>query len=161
MAADQQAREQVFQRGGPPDAKAVQALLSVDRANLEWLAASLAEHGFPTVEQVGKDGVSDAFLLVQHADADPLLQQSVLESLRPRLENAGIRKSEFALLTDRVLTSQGKPQRFGTQFRQAKDGSFELKDTEDMAHLDERRKQMDLMPLPVYECVLRASYTSQ
>ena len=161
VATDQRAQELLTQSAGRPDDRTAEAVLAVNRANLEWLKKMLAENGFPTIEQVGQDGVSDAFLLVQHADADPLLQQSVLESLRPRLETAGIRKSDFAYLTDRVLTSQEKPQRYGTQFAQGKDGSLVLKETEDMAHVDERRQQMDLMPLSAYECALRASYSSQ
>jgi hypothetical protein len=158
--ADQRVRQAVFGHEGPPDPKAVQELTAVDRANLEWLKRLVDDNGFPTPEQVGEDGVADAFLLVQHADADPLLQQAVLESLGARLDTTGIRKSEFAMLTDRVLVAQGKPQRFGTQFKRAKDGSFAMLPTEEMDHLGERRQQMDLMPLPVYECVLRASYAS-
>jgi len=160
VASDQRVREEAMGGGGPLEDKAMQAWLAVDRANLEWLKQTLAKHGFPTVEQVGKGGVADAFVLVQHADADPLLQQSVLESLRPRLATSGISKQEYAMLTDRVLDGQGKPQRYGTQYKREKDGSYVLKETEDMAHLEERRQQMDLMPVPVYECAMRASLAS-
>lgn len=160
-AADQRARKDVFAGGGKPDKKALKALGSVDQDNYEWLKQTIAGHGFPTIEQVGKDGVSDAFLLVQHADNYPEFQETVLESLLPRLATAGIPKSAFAKLTDRVLTSRKKPQRYGTQFSRSKDGTFTLDPTEDRTHLAERRKQMNLMPLLAYECVLRATYSSR
>ena len=158
VADDQKAREALNGGSGPLDPKAVQAMLSVDADNLRWLRQRVAEHGFPTVEQVGEDGVGDAFTLVQHADADPGFQQAMLESMRPLLATGGVKKSEVAMLTDRVLVAQGKAQRYGSQFARAKDGSFAPKPTEDPEHLDERRRQMDLMPLADYECVLRESY---
>ena len=161
VVADQRARKELFKGGGTPDKKALLVLGSVDQENYEWLKQAISEHGLPTTEQVGEDGVSDVFLLVQHADNYPEFQETVLNALLPRLTTGGIPKSEVAMLTDRVLISQGKLQRYGTQFSRAKDGTFTLKPTEDMTQLAERRKQVDLMPLPVYECVLQATYASQ
>jgi len=160
VAADQRARETFDDGSGAPDPKAVQTLLSVDADNLRWFKQQVADHGFPTVEEVGTDGVGDAFTLVQHADSDPDFQQQMLETMRARLAAGGIKKSEVAMLTDRVLVAQGKPQRYGSQYLRAKDGSFVPKPTEDAGHVDERRRQMDLMPLADYECVLRESYKS-
>ena len=155
--ADQQAREAVFAGPGAPDEKSIKAMLAVDADNLAWLKQLVAKQGFPTVAQVGRSGVANAFLLVQHADTDPDFQASMLEVLRARVAEDGIRKSEVAMLTDRVLIAQGKPQRYGSQYAQAKDGGLVPKPTEDPAHVDERRDGMELPPMALYECVLRAS----
>jgi hypothetical protein len=157
--ADQKARE-VFETSTMPDPKSMDAMSSVDRENLKWLKRVVAKTGLPTVEQVGIDGVGNAFLLVQHADSDPDFQEAMLAVLEQRLASGGVRKSEFAMLTDRVLSARGKPQRYGTQFERKENGAFVQKPTEDPEHLDERRRQMDLMPMSTYECVLRASYAS-
>jgi len=156
--ADQKARDAVFAGANAPDERAIPAMLAVDHENLEWLKQLVAKQGFPTVAQVGPKGVGNAFLLVQHADADPGFQASVLEVLQARLGSGGIRKSEVAMLTDRVLVAQGKPQRYGSQYDRGKDGSFKLKPTEDVPHLDERRAAMELPPSALYECALRVSY---
>jgi hypothetical protein len=157
VKADHRVREHAFADGKPPEKAAMEAWMAVDRDNLQWLHESIGKQGFPSIAQVGEQGVDDAFVLVQHADADPALQQSVLESLGPRLATAGISRQQYAMLTDRVLVAQGKPQRFGSQYDLAKDGSFVLKPTEDPAGLEARREQMGLMPSKFYECVLRTS----
>lgn len=158
--ADQKARS-TFAAAGPGDKKAVEAMLTTDADNLAWLKATIHEHGFPTMAEIGEDGMSNAWLLVQHADADPVFQAAVLATLEARPESSGIRKSEIAMLTDRVLTGQGKPQRYATQFERTAQGEFVPMATEDLAGVDQRRAAMGLMPLSVYQCVLRVSYASE
>src|SRR5690348_14187137 len=63
----------------------VKHLLAIQKADLEWLKPMVNAHGFPTVQQVGVEGVEHAWMLVQHADADPDFQVKVLEELKPRL----------------------------------------------------------------------------
>ncbi|MEJ1250654.1 DUF6624 domain-containing protein [Denitratimonas tolerans] len=145
--------------GQIPSQEQLQRLAEVDADNLRWLKHLVAHDGFPTVEQVGQKGVRNAWLLVQHADADPVFQQEVLDSLIARSSTSGLKKADLAMLSDRVLLALGQPQRYGTQFVQNKEGDLVLQDpVEDMADIDARRAQMDLMPLDLYRCVLRASY---
>lgn len=130
----------------------------MDSDNLRWLKAVVATQGFPIFADVGEEGFHDAWLLVQHADSDPAFQTAVLESLKPLLTSAGVARREFAMLTDRVLTAQGKPQRYGSQFVPTKDGSFVPKPTEDVAQLERRRAAMELMPMAAYTCMLRFTF---
>jgi hypothetical protein len=160
VEADQKAREAAFDGSGAFDKKSVEAMAAVDATNLGWLKQLVAKQGFPTVAQVGRSGVADAFLLVQHADADPEFQASMLAVLESRVAGGGVRKSEVAMLTDRVLVAQGKPQRYGSQYVQAKNGGIAPKPIEDPAHVDERRAAMELPPMALYECALRASIAS-
>lgn len=156
-ANDQRARKAMIAAGSGAGAAGKKAA-AVDVDNLRWLKAVVDNQGFPTTAQVGKSGFNDAWLLVQHADSDPAFQAAVLEQLKPLLTHDGVPRPQFALLTDRVLRHQGKPQRYGSQFMPAKDGSFALEPTEDMAHLEQRRAAMGLMPLPAYQCVLGFTY---
>lgn len=164
--ADQQVRvaSNAASQGTAPDGAAAQAIYKhtyeVDGDNLTWLKAQVQKSGFPTVAQVGEQGMSAAFLLVQHADRDPAFQASALQTLKSRGSDKGIKNSDFALLTDRVLRAQKKPQRYGTQFGAdpAHPGKMVMEPVEDMAHLDERRARMGLLPIADYRCVLDVIY---
>lgn len=131
---------------------------AVDSDNLSWLKAVVKRQGFPTAEQVGGSGVDDAWMLVQHADSDPIFQAQVLDMLKPRLASGGVRKKDFALLVDRVRRAQGKPQIYGSQFTPDKLGRLMPEPIEDMPHVDQRRAAMNLMPLAAYGCMLRFTY---
>jgi hypothetical protein len=142
----------------PIDPAAMEAVLQADAHNVAWLKGVVARQGFPTVAQVGAQGVADAWLLVQHADRDSAFQLRVLRTLQARGEAAGVRRQDLAMLTDRVLLAQGKPQRYGTQFLPDASGALALQPVEDAAGLETRRAAVGLMPLALYRCVLGASY---
>lgn len=156
-AADARVRARALATG-TPDPAAMRAVLEVDADNLAWLKRVVARQGFPTRAQVGEQGVADAWLLAQHADRDRAFQFDVLGTLQRRGEDAGVRKQDLAMLTDRVLLAQGKPQRYGTQFMPDASGALAMQPVEDGAGLDARRAAMGLMPIGLYRCVLGASY---
>jgi hypothetical protein len=130
-------------------------VMEVDRANLARMKAIFKAQGFPTAAQVGPDGVEAAMLLVQHADADPDFQQSVLSSLQSRA-GKDISGDTFAMLEDRVSVRQGHPQRYGSQL-DFKDGHLVPKQPiGDLEEVDKRRESVRLMPLQSYICMVGA-----
>jgi hypothetical protein len=154
QAEDQKVRESAIQ-GNVPQADA-----RMERVDVEHLAIVkdiATKYGFPTVAMIGKKGVDAFWLLVQHADSDPAFQLKMLEAIEPRADGGEIDKDKVALLTDRVLIAQGKPQRYGTQFRIG-DGELTPQPTEDPQTLDARRAQWELMPLADYTCMLGVMY---
>jgi hypothetical protein len=159
---DQQVRDAWMAAGMSLDSKEGKAMQQVDASNLAWLKSVIARSGFPTPEQVGIEGVTDAWLLVQHADSDPAFQSHVLGLLEPRAHDGTIRASDYAMLVDRVRINQGKPQLYGSQFvgDAAKPSDMHQSPVEDPAHLDERRAHMGLMPMRDYECSLHAMYAT-
>jgi hypothetical protein len=156
-SSDESDRNAWIATAGDDKAAAGNEVVAVDGDNLSWLKALVQRQGFPTVEQVGRKGVNDAWLPVQHADRDPAFQAQVLDVPKPRLASGGVRKQDFAMLLDRVRRAQDKPQIYGSQFMPNKRGRLVPEPTEDMAHVDERRAAMNLMPLAAYSCVLRFS----
>ena len=158
-AADQRVREAMITAGGGKGPAGKEAV-AVDADNLRWLKALVGKQGFPTIAQVGRSGVNDAWMLVQHADGDPVFQTAVLEALKPRLASGDVPRPEFAMLTDRVLRGQGKRQRYASQFTPGKDGNVVLEPTEDITHVAQRRASMGLMPLPAYRCMLRFTFAT-
>lgn len=146
---DQSLRMELQQARAGGDAARVEALQAriaeADRESLPQLRAVFDEVGFPTREMVGIDGVSTAFLLVQHADEDPAFQQRALELAEPLMRSRGMSRRQYAMLADRVALAAGRPQLYGTQM-QLENGRYVLQPTADLENLDQRRREMALGP---------------
>ena len=145
----------------PDDKARFQAMDKVDKENLAWMKANFTTKGFPHANAVGLAGVNAAFVLVQHAVADIPFMQSMLPQVMARAEAGELSKGDVAMLTDRLLHREGKPQRYGTQYTTTNGRDFasmKMDPVEDPAHLDERRASMDLMPRADYECALSIYY---
>ncbi|QDE41468.1 hypothetical protein FIV34_20820 [Luteibacter pinisoli] len=159
---DDQARRRAAM-ASPTNEGLAQATMAVDKANLAWMKIHFVAEGFPSVDAVGHRGVEEAFILVQHADQDLAFQSSMLPVVAKLGSRGDVMKGDVAMLTDRVLVAQGKPQRYGTQYDiDAGTGhavKMSLKPVEDRVHLDTRRAAMELMPQADYDCMLRVAYT--
>ena len=79
----------------------------------------------------------------------------MLTVISRRLRTGEINGNQYALKTDRVLQSQGKPQRYGTQF-QGKGDQLKPLPIEDEVHVDQRRHALGLMSLANYSCIVHA-----
>ncbi|WP_426690295.1 DUF6624 domain-containing protein [Rhodanobacter ginsengiterrae] len=134
-------------------------VMAVDADNLRQLKPIVERNGFPTPSRVGADGVDAAFMLVQHADADPAFQSRVLPQLEALAKQRVVSGQQVAMLTDRVLRNEDSPQRYGTQFvSDDKSAAMKLQPIEDVEHVDARRRDMGLPPLADYACILSAVY---
>ena len=148
MDRDQQARNRE-----PPDWNEVAA---VDADNTTWLASVLDRHGWPLRSQVGEQAATAAWLLAQHAGAQPEFQRRCLALLTESIAGREADPGNLAYLTDRVLCAEGRPQRYGTQFWTVPDdtdatGRLHARPIEDREHLDERRAAVGLGPFADYE----------
>jgi hypothetical protein len=142
-AIDQQARS------GTTDQIDVHKLLEVDADNTAWMKTVIEKHGWPGKSLVGDAGAEAAWLLVQHADADPMFQERCLELLVAAQSAGEASGVHVAYLTDRVRVAAGKPQLYGTQFYLVA-GKNEPRPIEDEANLDKRRAEMGLGPFESY-----------
>lgn len=105
----------------------------------------IARYGYPTKKTIGAKALKAFWLLVQHQDLDPELQQKCLD-------NCDFAPQEHAYLTDRVLVNAGKKQRYGTQFRvNKKTGHRELHPLEDSKNVGKLRAKAGLEPLAEYK----------
>lgn len=121
---------------------------AVDQRNRIWLAETIERFGWPGKSLVGEQAAHAAWLLVQHADADPDFQEKCLE----RMKAAGhgeVAAADIAYLTDRVLVARGRPQVYGTQCEEVA-GSFQPRECIEPERLDQRRKEMGLSPMSEY-----------
>ncbi len=74
-----------------------------DHDNTEWLKALVAKQGWPKRSDIGEDAAEQAWLLVQHADADPAFQLSSLRLMEPLMAKGEVAKGDYAYLCDRVM----------------------------------------------------------
>jgi len=144
-------KDQAARKALDPD-----AMGEADGENLPWLKAVVAEHSWPGASLVGADGAHAAWLLAQHADADPVFQRQCLDRMTAAVEageageagEATVR--ELAYLTDRVLLHEGKQQVYGTQMTR-RDKRYVPCDLRDPDRVDERRAAVGLEPIAEYQ----------
>lgn len=119
----------------------------VDRPNRRWVRETVAD-GWPTAEAVGADGLEALFTLVQHADLE--LQREALAPFRAAWRRGELGGEPLALLTDRILMGEGRPQLYGSQFRATPAQGMALYPIEDAGSVDARRAAMGMTPLADY-----------
>jgi len=129
-----------------------------DKRNQARLITIINQYGWPGRSLVGKAGATTAFLIIQHADAE--MQQKYLPLVQKAAAQGELEKSAAALLQDRVLMGQGKPQLYGSQLApNAETKKYEFYTIEDEAHVDERRASVGLGPLAEYAKLFGLEYT--
>lgn len=138
--------------------KAMKAMNAIDAESSVFLEQMIGAHGWPTIDMIGKEGAHAAWLLAQHADASPALQQRVLDLMEPLVDQGQVDGHLFAMLTDRVLSGRGEPQVYGTQFITDEEGVLRPAPTIDWKSIDERRARVGLIPIADYAESLRKSY---
>ena len=129
---------------------------SADARLTTELKRIVAKKGWPTIALVGYQASEAAALVLMHS-RDHDFQRAMLPRLEELAENGKILRSSVAMLVDKILVSEGKRQRFGTQFRWA-NGTGEMLPVEDMALLDERRAKYMLPPMAEYKKMVPEMY---
>lgn len=120
-----------------------------DRANTGWLKAQVDRGGWPTIAQAGTAGSNAAWVLVQHADADPAFQLRALRLMTPLVASGEVNKRNYAYLYDRIMLKISGKQRYATQVT-CKDGRRVAQPLEDEARVPALRAEMGLEPFADY-----------
>ncbi len=129
---------------------------STDLRLTDQLKEIVAEKGWPTISLVGAEASQAAATILVHSE-DHDWQRRMLPLLHELVEQDKIFGSDIAGLTDRILVSEGKPQEFGTQFKQV-DGKMVMMPVKDLKHLEQRRAKYLLPPMPVYRQLISDMY---
>jgi hypothetical protein len=114
----------------------------VHRENAAALRQIINEIGFPGISKVGQEASEAAWLIAQHAIAEPAFMKSFFELMTENRRD--VNKKHWAYLNDRIQYFQGKPQRFGTQLNA--DGS--IYPVMDIEQLNALRLEYDLPVIP-------------
>ncbi|HEX5830658.1 MAG TPA: DUF6624 domain-containing protein [Gemmatimonadaceae bacterium] len=153
---DQAAREGLGAAMAANDTTFAKRMLAGDSLRSARLRTIVQQHGWPTPALVGRDGVDAAWFILQHSPSLEL-QRALLPAVETAARRGDMSMRDVAMLTDRVLVREGKPQRYGHSFSVV-DGKLVVDPVEDPARLDERRAAMGLRPMSEYVLVLRRAY---
>jgi hypothetical protein len=151
---DQELRSALIE--SPEDEARKEELRAFDERATARAKEILAEHGWPSVEEVGADGSGALWLLIQHS-TDPDFLAEAVPLMEQAAERGDLDRASVALSVDRVRTNRGEPQLYGTQFHEV-DGELVPYPIEDEARLDERRERMGLPPFEEYRRLLLEVY---
>ncbi len=128
--------------GGEIDSK-------IDRENLVTIVSLIEKCGMPTLKEVNQKQMSAIWLVFQHADN--YHRKKYLSQLKKSAENGDLRKSQMALMEDRILMIDGKPQIYGSQISQDREnGGWKIYDLANPETVDKRRAEIGMEPLSEY-----------
>lgn len=148
-------REMIADPKNPTLAARMTAIDAADRAQVKRI---IQQYGWPGFDLVGTSGASTVWLIVQHSDEDKAFQKRCLPLLQAAVRQGQAKPSDLALLTDRILRGEGKPQVYGTQFMTDVQGVMVPQPTEDPAHVDQRRASVGLVPMAEYAKMIQQMY---
>ncbi|WP_348267866.1 hypothetical protein P8936_01160 [Edaphobacter paludis] len=114
------------------------------------------QKGWPTISLVGIEASNAAMLILTHT-ADHAWQAKLLPQLEQLADARRIDASMLALVIDKELVSEGKLQRYGTQFKFV-NGEMAMYGVEDPGGLDQLRARALLPPMKVYKETLAQIY---
>jgi hypothetical protein len=132
---------------------------AIDAENTARMQEIVGQFGWPGPGLVGKDGTEAAFLLVQHSQHE--FQKEMLPLVEKAYRARELSGQSYAVLLDRVLVGDGKPQVYGTQARpidQWKDREAALQPIDDESNVDKRRAAVGLPSLSEYRKLLKQMY---
>lgn len=119
-----------------------------ERAREQRLGAIIDAKGWPTMSMVGYEAAAGAWSVAQHAS--PAFLKRCLPLMQAAAGKLEINPQHLALSIDRARVEDGKPQVYGSQLRDGKNGRAEPDPIEDRAHVDARRAAMGMEPLAAY-----------
>lgn len=141
-----------FQKIPPAERKAAytamwQQITPIDEANQKAVLEMLPPEGWFTISRYGKEASRAAFLIVQHGNVE--LWRRFVPVLEPLAAKGEVEPSQFALMYDRLETTEGRKQRYGSQMR-CKAGKWVPDPIENPEELDARRAKLGMEPYASY-----------
>jgi len=122
----------------------------IDQSNTSWLKTQLKTLWWYDAKTYDKGADEAAWLIAQHADADPELQTLVLERIGPLVLQNRSDPGDYAYLWDRVALNTGRAQRYGTQMQCVGGVWSPKRPLEEPDKLDERRGWVRLVSEATY-----------
>jgi hypothetical protein len=127
--------------------KAQQELLQLMGAIRRRLVEILDEYGWPGRNLVGEDGARAAWTLALHTMPEPPVLRRCLALIQEAAPSGEAEPWQVAFLVDRLSLLERGVQIYGTTICRQEDGSFGPPSLEDPDHVDERRREVGLIPL--------------
>lgn len=121
----------------------------INNKNLEDLESLIKVKGWPKNSEVGERAAGAAFLVIQHSTYEK--QKEYLPIIEKLCKESEARWQSYALMYDRIQTSENKPQKYGSQINfNELTQQYELYQLLDASKVDEWRNEVGLGPLAEY-----------
>jgi hypothetical protein len=153
--ADQQVRAELAD-GGDLWVTYHPRLVALHAHHAVRLGQILDEVGWPGRAVVGEPGSRAAWLVLQHAVADPELAKRCVTAVGGAMARGDVTSAELAVLVDRIRFFEGRPQVYGTQMDFDENGAFVCWPIEDAGGVAARRKAVGLPLLAAQVAKARA-----
>lgn len=119
-----------------------------DSLNEIEVIAIIEKHGWVGKSKVGGQANMALWLVIQHASIE--LQEKYLPVLRESVLAGESSGSHLALLEDRILMGNGKPQTYGSQITVDEAGNQVVYEIRDPEYVNKRRREVGLGPIEDY-----------
>ena len=123
-------------------------MVHMDSVFTKRLNELLGSSSWFSKNEIGTKGLEAAFILVQHSP-DYDFQKRCLPFIEKQANNGDLSMQDYALLLDRTLMHDNKPQKYGTQIEQV-NGEWVPYKIEDEANVDKRRSEIGLFSMKQY-----------
>ncbi|CAM1344178.1 DUF6624 domain-containing protein [Tenacibaculum amylolyticum] len=114
-----------------------------DHRNQELVISIIEKCGMPTLKEVGQKHMNAIWLGLQHSNKK--IRKKYFQQIEKAVENGDLSKQQYALMKDRILMDEGKPQIYGSQIKNGKLYKLENPET-----VNERRKEMGMGTIEDY-----------
>ncbi|WP_272151057.1 DUF6624 domain-containing protein [Tenacibaculum aiptasiae] len=114
-----------------------------DHRNQELVISIIEKCGMPTLKEVSQKQMNAIWLGLQHSNKK--IRKKYFPQIEKAVENGDLSKQQYALMKDRMLMDEGKPQIYGSQIKNGKLYKLENPET-----VNERRKEMGMKPIESY-----------
>lgn len=124
---------------------------SINKINLNELNSIIQESGWPKISEVGKEGSSAAFLIIQHAEL--AAQKKYSRYLKKAVKHNEAYPRQLALLSDRIKVFENKKQIYGSQISWdpvTEKQFFDYSKLKRPQTVNKRRKSVGLGPIEEY-----------
>jgi hypothetical protein len=139
--------ERQYGWGAKESQDARQKIKDMDQQHLKEVEDIIQKLGkYPGKDVVGQPLDQIAFLIIQHS-TDRAVHEKYLPMITEAAQKGNIDKASAAVLTDIVKVQKKEKQVYGTQIHINNKGEKDLYPVEDLANINQRRKDMDLEPL--------------
>ena len=114
-----------------------------DHRNQELVISIIEKCGMPTLKEVDQKQMDAIWLGLQHSTKE--IRKEYFPQIEKAVKNGDLSKSQYALMKDRMLMDEGKPQIYGSQIKNGK-----LYKLENPENVNKRRKEMGMEPIENY-----------
>lgn len=114
-----------------------------DHRNQELVISIIEKCGIPTLNEVTQKEMTAIWLGLQHTTKKH--RKKYFPQIEKAVKNGDLSKQQYALMKDRILMDEGKPQIYGSQIQDGKLYQLENPET-----VNERRKKMGMGTIEEY-----------